>query len=85
MRTVTDATSASSPSATSTADDRLVWIDLEMTGLRPDSDQIIEIATAVTDKELTVIAEGPEFAIHQPDEVLARMDAWNQRQHSNSG
>jgi oligoribonuclease len=65
--------------------DHLIWIDLEMTGLRPESDQIIEIATAVTDKDLTVIAEGPEFAIHQPDDVLARMDSWNQRQHSSSG
>jgi oligoribonuclease len=65
--------------------EQLIWIDLEMTGLRPDSDQIIEIATVVTDKDLNIIAEGPEFAIHQPDEVLARMDAWNQRQHTNSG
>jgi len=65
--------------------DHLIWIDLEMTGLRPDSDQIIEIATVVTDKDLNIIAEGPEFAIHQPDEVLARMDAWNQRQHGGSG
>lgn len=65
--------------------DHLIWIDLEMTGLMPDSDQIIEIATLVTDKDLNVIAEGPEFAIHQPEEVLARMDAWNKRQHSGSG
>lgn len=65
--------------------DQLIWIDLEMTGLRPDSDQIIEIATVVTDKDLNIVAEGPEFAIHQPEEVLARMDAWNQRQHGSSG
>src|SRR5579872_731140 len=65
--------------------ENLIWIDLEMTGLRADSDQIIEIATVITDKDLNIIAEGPEFAIHQPDEVLARMDAWNQRQHGNSG
>jgi oligoribonuclease len=65
--------------------DHLIWIDLEMTGLRTDSDQIIEIATVVTDKDLNIIAEGPEFVIHQPDDVLARMDAWNQRQHGNSG
>ncbi|HEX4023671.1 MAG TPA: oligoribonuclease [Steroidobacteraceae bacterium] len=65
--------------------EHLIWIDLEMTGLLPQSDQIIEIATVVTDKHLNIIAEGPEFVIHQPDEVLARMDAWNQRQHSNSG
>ena len=63
----------------------LIWIDLEMTGLLPDSDQIIEIATVVTDKDLNIIAEGPELAIHQPEEVLARMDAWNQRQHGSSG
>jgi len=63
----------------------LVWIDLEMTGLMPDTDQIIEIATVVTDKNLNVTAEGPELAIHQPEAVLARMDAWNQRQHGGSG
>ncbi|HLY53078.1 MAG TPA: oligoribonuclease [Steroidobacteraceae bacterium] len=65
--------------------DYLVWIDLEMTGLRPDADSIIEIATVVTDKELNVVADGPVLAIHQREEVLARMDAWNQRQHGSSG
>jgi oligoribonuclease len=65
--------------------DYLVWIDLEMTGLKPDSDSIIEIATVVTDKELTVLADGPVIAIHQPEDVLARMDDWNQRQHGSSG
>jgi oligoribonuclease len=65
--------------------DNLIWIDLEMTGLRPDSDAIIEIATVVTDKELQILADGPVFAIHQTDEVLARMDDWNQRQHGSSG
>ena len=65
--------------------DHLIWIDLEMTGLKPDSDTIIEIATVVTDRDLAIIADGPVFAIHQPDEVLARMDDWNQRQHSSSG
>jgi oligoribonuclease len=65
--------------------DNLVWIDLEMTGLKPDSDSIIEIATVVTDKELTVLGDGPVIAIHQPEDVLARMDDWNQRQHGSSG
>jgi oligoribonuclease len=65
--------------------DNLIWIDLEMTGLMPDSDQIIEMATVITDKDLNVLAEGPEHAIHQPEEVLARMDSWNQRQHGGSG
>ena len=65
--------------------DSLIWIDLEMTGLKPDSDSIIEIATVVTDKELTVLTDGPVIAIHQPEEVLARMDDWNQRQHGSSG
>lgn len=65
--------------------EHLIWIDLEMTGLLPDSDQIIEIATVITDKNLNVIAEGPGLAIHQSEDVLARMDAWNQRQHGSSG
>ena len=65
--------------------DHLIWIDLEMTGLKPDSDAIIEIATVVTDKELGVIAEGPVIAIHQTEEVLAGMDDWNQKQHGSSG
>ena len=56
-----------------------------MTGLKPDSDRIIEIATVVTDKELTVLAEGPMCAIHQTDETLAGMDEWNTRQHAASG
>jgi oligoribonuclease len=65
--------------------DNLVWLDLEMTGLNPDSDHIIEIATVVTDKHLVVLAEGPVFAIHQSDAALASMDEWNKRQHSVSG
>jgi oligoribonuclease len=65
--------------------EHLIWIDLEMTGLKPVSDVIIEIATVVTDKNLEVIAEGPNLAIHQPDEVLAGMDEWNTRQHGASG
>ncbi len=63
----------------------MVWIDLEMTGLSPATDHIIEIATIVTDKDLAVLTEGPVMAIHQPDEVLARMDDWNRQHHGNSG
>ena len=63
----------------------LIWIDLEMTGLNPDTDRIIEIATIVTDNQLNVIAEGPVLAVRQPDEVLAAMDEWNQRTHKASG
>ncbi len=63
----------------------LIWIDLEMTGLDPENDLIIEIATVVTDKELTVLEDGPVFAIHQRDSVLAGMDDWNTRQHGESG
>jgi oligoribonuclease len=65
--------------------DNLIWIDLEMTGLRPDVDHIIEIATLVTDKQLRVLAEGPVIAIHQPESVLELMDDWNRRQHGASG
>ncbi|HKZ73669.1 MAG TPA: oligoribonuclease [Steroidobacteraceae bacterium] len=64
---------------------QLIWIDLEMTGLLPEADAIIEIATVVTNGELEVIAEGPNLAVHQPDAVLDRMDDWNRRQHGNSG
>ncbi len=67
------------------AAENLIWIDLEMTGLSPETDVIIEIATIVTDKHLNVVAEGPVIAIHQDDEVLAGMDEWNQRQHGGSG
>ena len=56
----------------------LIWIDLEMTGLEPDVDRVIEIATLVTDQELNIIGQGPVIAIHQSDEVLAAMDDWNQ-------
>ena len=63
----------------------LIWIDLEMTGLDVDADRIIEIATVVTDAELNVLAEGPVFAIHQASEWLETMDAWNTKQHHQSG
>ena len=64
---------------------RLIWIDLEMTGLDTVHDSIIEIATIVTDANLEVVAEGPVVAVHQSDEVLAAMDEWNTRQHTGSG
>ncbi len=67
------------------SDDHLIWIDLEMTGLDPDSDSIIEIATLVTDAKLNVLAEGPELAIHHPLERLEAMDDWNRRTHRASG
>jgi len=63
----------------------LIWIDLEMTGLSPERDVIIEIATIVTDADLNILAEGPVLAIHQCDAVLAGMDEWNTRQHGGSG
>lgn len=65
--------------------DNLVWIDLEMTGLDPESCRIIEIATVVTTANLDVVAEGPVLAIHQDNAILAGMDAWNQRTHGESG
>lgn len=65
--------------------DHLVWMDLEMTGLEPEEDVIIEIATIVTDGNLNVIAEGPVFAVKQPDILLDAMDEWNTRTHGNSG
>ncbi|ABO22431.1 oligoribonuclease [Shewanella loihica] len=63
----------------------LIWVDLEMTGLEPEVDRIIEIATIVTDKELNILAEGPVIAIHQSEDVLAAMDDWNQKHHGESG
>jgi oligoribonuclease len=63
----------------------LIWIDLEMTGLDTDHDDIIEIATIVTDAELNILAEGPVMAIHQPDERMLTMDEWNTKQHGQSG
>ena len=66
-------------------ENNLIWIDLEMTGLDPDNDSILEIATVVTDKDLNPLAEGPEFAIRHPRERLEAMDDWNRNQHGKSG
>ena len=63
----------------------LIWIDLEMTGLSPENDRIIEIATIVTDAQLNVLAEGPVLAVHQSDALLDGMDEWNTEHHNNSG
>ncbi|MBN3171706.1 oligoribonuclease [Pectobacterium brasiliense] len=66
-------------------ENNLIWIDLEMTGLNPDHDRIIEIATLVTDANLNVLSEGPVMAVHQSDSQLALMDDWNVRTHGASG
>ena len=66
-------------------DTHLVWLDLEMTGLEPATDHVLEIATLVTDTQLNVLAEGPVLAIHQPEAVLTAMDYWNKEHHGASG
>ena len=66
-------------------ENNLIWIDLEMTGLDPDNDVIIEIATQITDADLNILAEGPTYAVHQPDSILDTMDEWNTNQHGKSG
>ena len=63
----------------------LVWIDMEMSGLNPDADRILEIALVVTDAQLNTVAEGPVMIVHQPDAVLAAMDDWNKSTHAKSG
>ena len=65
--------------------DLLVWIDLEMTGLDPNRERIIEVATLITDNDLALVAEGPVLAVHQPDSLLDAMDNWNQKTHGESG
>lgn len=65
--------------------DNLIWIDLEMTGLDPERERIIEIATIVTDSHLNILAEGPVLAVHQDDSLLDAMDGWNTKQHNHSG
>jgi oligoribonuclease (3'-5' exoribonuclease) len=63
----------------------LLWLDMEMTGLSPDTDRIIEIAIVVTDADLNTVAEGPVLVVHQPDEVMDAMDNWNKGTHGKSG
>ncbi|HEX4928991.1 MAG TPA: oligoribonuclease [Burkholderiales bacterium] len=63
----------------------LIWIDMEMTGLQPDADRIIEVAVLVTRPDLELVAQGPVLAVHQPEEVLAAMDSWNQSTHTKTG
>lgn len=66
-------------------ENRLLWVDMEMSGLSPDTDRVLELAMVVTDAELNVVAEGPVIAVHQDDSVLDRMDAWNRSTHARSG
>ena len=71
--------------STTRKNDRLVWVDMEMSGLQPETDRILEIAMIVTDGDLNIVAEGPVLVVHQEDAVLDRMDAWNKGAHSKSG
>lgn len=83
---MTDATEIAAPAAVQRPNEfNLVWVDMEMTGLEPDTDRIIEVAVVVTDMHLNILAEGPVFAIHQSDETLDKMDAWNKGTHGRSG
>ena len=83
---MSQASEATSPTVVSRPNEmNLVWVDMEMTGLDPDHDRIIEVAVVVTDARLNLLAEGPVFAIHQSDETLAKMDAWNRGTHGRSG
>jgi oligoribonuclease len=66
-------------------ENRLLWVDMEMSGLSPDNDRVLEVAMVITDAELNVVAEGPVIAIHQDDSVLDNMDAWNRSTHARSG
>lgn len=82
---VNETTTASAVKPAKPNEMNLIWVDMEMTGLDPDNDKIIEIAVVVTDMQLNILAEGPVFAIHQSDEVLNKMDAWNKGTHGRSG
>ncbi|MEY3015972.1 MAG: hypothetical protein RJB19_284 [Pseudomonadota bacterium] len=83
-----NATSATSANAVATirpSDDHLVWVDMEMSGLDPESNRILEVAVVVTDGQLNIVAHGPVLVVHQTDEHMATMDAWNQGTHGRSG
>jgi oligoribonuclease len=82
---MSQANEAHQPAPSGVNEFNLVWVDMEMTGLDPDRDRVIELAAIVTDPNLNVLAEGPVFVIHQPDEVLDAMDAWNKGTHGRSG
>jgi oligoribonuclease len=79
------ANASAPPPAPGWDDSRLIWLDMEMSGLHPDSDRILEIAAVVTDAQLNTVAEGPVLVIHQDDSVLDGMDAWNKSTHGRSG
>ena len=86
MSQATEAAAPSTPAAPARPNEfNLIWVDMEMTGLDPDTDRIIEVAVVVTDSELNILAEGPVFAIHQSDEIMDGMDAWNKGTHGRSG
>jgi oligoribonuclease len=76
---------AESSNSSSISANNLIWIDMEMTGLQPDSDRILEVAVLVTDAQLKILAESPVWVLHQPDEVLDAMDAWNKATHAKTG
>ena len=71
--------------ASAVDENRLLWVDMEMSGLSPDTDRVLELAMVVTDAELNIVAEGPVIAVHQDDSVLDGMDAWNRLTHARSG
>lgn len=83
--TDTNTAAVTPDTALTPSDQNLIWIDLEMTGLKPESDRIIEIAVVVTDPTLAIRVEGPVYAIHQSDATLDAMDAWNKGTHGRSG
>ena len=85
MEIMMNAPSNNPSNANIMSNDNLIWLDMEMSGLLPDSDRILELAVVVTDAELNVLGESPVFVIHQSDAVLAGMDAWNQGTHKRSG